>query len=319
MTNSQDANFSCDRIHNFIQLSGLHYVINQTPWSSYITIRKRFIAPASAVEPSDHSEEMRIIHERNKLLQDKLESLQQELVDTKEENVKEKHNNETRVDYLHSKMEKLENALKNKEAELVGLKKEKKQKDKIITNINAGFNKQVRDLSDKLNEVEAQHKKSVKNEKKALKKQRQTVKKVYGDVISDSKFTEDIIEKDRNENSFQLSSKIDDTQDCDRNFSVHADFQNNINLPSPSATLLPSLATKQKLTGRPPSTPPSPHTPPGSPPPPAPLTDYFGDPSLDLCEDTLKIKTVVTADYIKSISKINLLTKLNERTRGQNF
>ena len=51
------------------------------------------------------------------------------------------------------------------------------------------------------------------------------------------------------------------------------------------------------------------------PPAPAPLTDYFGDPSLlDLCKDTLKIKTVVTADYIKSISKINLLPKPDERT-----
>ena len=51
------------------------------------------------------------------------------------------------------------------------------------------------------------------------------------------------------------------------------------------------------------------------PPAPAPLTDYFGDPSLlDLCKDTLKIKTVVTADYMKSISKINFLSKPEERT-----
>ena len=43
----------CNSIQNLIQSSGLHYVISQTPWSSYITLRKKFIDSnhdASAVE-----------------------------------------------------------------------------------------------------------------------------------------------------------------------------------------------------------------------------------------------------------------------------
>ena len=38
-----DVNKVCDEIHNLVQMSGLHFVINQTPWSSYIPIRRKFV------------------------------------------------------------------------------------------------------------------------------------------------------------------------------------------------------------------------------------------------------------------------------------
>ena len=34
-------------IHDLIQSSGLHFVIQQTPWSSYITLRKKFARPTA--------------------------------------------------------------------------------------------------------------------------------------------------------------------------------------------------------------------------------------------------------------------------------
>ena len=37
-----NVNLTCARIHDMIQNSGLNFVINQTPWSSYITIRRKF-------------------------------------------------------------------------------------------------------------------------------------------------------------------------------------------------------------------------------------------------------------------------------------
>ena len=39
------ANQIVRKIHDVVQMSGLHFVINQTPFSSYITIRRRFISP----------------------------------------------------------------------------------------------------------------------------------------------------------------------------------------------------------------------------------------------------------------------------------
>ena len=37
----------CNNIHNLVERSGLHFRINQTPFSSYITIRKKLINPES--------------------------------------------------------------------------------------------------------------------------------------------------------------------------------------------------------------------------------------------------------------------------------
>ena len=41
------ASLICNHIHDVIQSSGLYFVINQTPFSSYITIRKKIIGQIS--------------------------------------------------------------------------------------------------------------------------------------------------------------------------------------------------------------------------------------------------------------------------------
>jgi predicted nucleic acid-binding Zn-ribbon protein len=39
----------CQEIHNLVEESGLHFSINQTPFSSYITLRKKFIKPEAGI------------------------------------------------------------------------------------------------------------------------------------------------------------------------------------------------------------------------------------------------------------------------------
>ena len=46
-------------IHDVIQASGLHFMINQTPWSSYITIRRKFLDQRSAAEPTSLGQNVR--------------------------------------------------------------------------------------------------------------------------------------------------------------------------------------------------------------------------------------------------------------------
>ena len=48
-------------IHNLVSVSGLHFVINTTPFSSYITIRKKLVnaenvPPIESVKPSANKE-----------------------------------------------------------------------------------------------------------------------------------------------------------------------------------------------------------------------------------------------------------------------
>ena len=67
MAISNEANIACDRIHNLIQKSGLHFIINQTPWSSYITIRRKFVTPGMALHASEnevHEEQLKLYEKK---------------------------------------------------------------------------------------------------------------------------------------------------------------------------------------------------------------------------------------------------------------
>ena len=113
----------CTRIHEFIQSSGLHFVINQTPWSSYITIRRKFVNQGGQYLP----DELKISSDKNERLEKKLAYLETEL----EAKKKEKNEYQECLKKLHSKLETLK-------SEVVALEKEKKVKDDVIKNINAG-------------------------------------------------------------------------------------------------------------------------------------------------------------------------------------
>ena len=122
-----NANVICTRIHDVVQASGLNYIINQTPWSSYITIRKKFIS--SATSTSDHviQDDAEVLLGKNKQLGKKITNLELEMVNLEE--VKKVQNNQYQelVYRLHIRIETLEN---NDAA----LEKDTKVKDGIIQN-----------------------------------------------------------------------------------------------------------------------------------------------------------------------------------------
>ena len=219
MASSIHVNTVCSSIHDFIQSSGLHFVINQTPWSSYITIRRKFVDPqrASTNEPSKQvyidsrhvrHNELVALQEKNKQLELKNEALEEDLFNTEEEYKVAELRNKESFDNLHSNIDHLETTLKSlesklidEETEITALKKEKEIKDEIIQNINKGFNSKIRDLKVKLGVLEEfktkklrEEKVALKKENKAKKKQRQKAKKeekkLVMEVVGDYKATE---------------------------------------------------------------------------------------------------------------------------------
>ena len=177
-----DVNSACDRIHSLVQMSGLHFLINQTPWSSYITIRRKFVNPGAFDLKTKPTETAIIdqLKERNKNLELKVAELEYHLEELEEESKSEKENHEKNVEHFNNRISTLE--------------KETKIKDVMIQNINAHFNMKVSDLSTKVEELEAVKKESIKKEKKALKKQRQKVLKQA------DKSNVEPVDKDLNEN-----------------------------------------------------------------------------------------------------------------------
>ena len=110
----------CNSIQNLIQSSGLHYVINQTPWSSYITLRKKFIDPnpASAVEDlvesySESQENPAEFAEVNRELKKKNKAFEVALGTVKKEQYEVDLRNKESVDNLHDIVDNLECALRD--------------------------------------------------------------------------------------------------------------------------------------------------------------------------------------------------------------
>lgn len=195
MASYSDVNLVFNSIHNLIQSSGIHFVINQTPWSSYITLRRKFVKPAtsaSSFKSNVEVGELFNLREQNKVLEHRVTALENELVDTQEEYKDSEGVFEDKVQNLHSKIDNLEHhlaatelKLKNKELEVLGIKKEIVMKDEMIQNLNCGFNKKVADLKVTITNLENLKNETLKKEKKANKKQRQKSKKEEKAVLND--------------------------------------------------------------------------------------------------------------------------------------
>ena len=163
-------------------------------------------------------------------------------------------------------------------------------KDEIIHNLNAEFHRKVAKLNTKVEELETFRRETIKSEKKALKKHRQKAEK---EVV---------------ENAFEPAAEsFKDT---------------NANLVNNSAESKPSLSNSSPVrqcspvSKRPPCTPPSPHTPPGSPPQAAAtLSGYFVASTQNAFQSEFQDSVeqmkepVITTDYIKNISRINLVPR----------
>ena len=271
-------------IHNVIQKSGLHFIINQTPWSSYITIRKKFTSPGSY---GDNLKDMESV------VVDELTAM-----DESKKQIEE--NNEETVTNLISRIHMLENALKetqadikNKNTEILELEKEKKMKDEVIKNLNVGLINKAAESNINVNKPENLKNETLKSERKALKKLRQK---------SEKEAVKNIIESDADAEAVKISSdKLPDTE------TVLAETKS-------SSLLLSSPVRQCSPVRRSPSTPLSPHTPPGLPPPATTsLSCYFVNSATNILKTEsqnsieLKEEPKISTDYIKNISKINLV------------
>ena len=141
MAARNSANSICNKIHDFVQTSGLHFAINQTPYSSYITIRRKFIAGEPPLNEYLEEDAWKI----------KLEELQ-------------KH-----IKQLENEKKYLEVICVNKDEEMSFVKGEH---DKIIRNLHAfvdnlevmkeGLKQDILKLNNELGESKLEHSKTGK-------------------------------------------------------------------------------------------------------------------------------------------------------------
>ena len=240
---SHQVNAVLGNIHDIVQSSGLHFMINLTPWSSYITIRRKFTdqgnLTASLLPPSsgDQAFTKQCLHNcdqllaENNLLRFKNQALENAQADSEEETKVVEANSKQVVSNLHSKIDMLESKNKSleariieKEAEKTALKKEIGVKDEIILSINTGFNQKVKELKDRIETFEELEAKRRKQEKEALRKEKKELKKLKKKTRKDeerklSSFQPDIDSLDNN-NDASSGSDIEkhvtklETEDC---------------------------------------------------------------------------------------------------------
>ena len=81
MTGENSPDFACGQILFGLKRSKLHYLVNKTPYSMYVTIRKKFLKDASIVQngPNRSIDEVNLaktelisVNEKNKDLEAKI-------------------------------------------------------------------------------------------------------------------------------------------------------------------------------------------------------------------------------------------------------
>ena len=143
-------NLSMNRIHDVVQKSGLHFVINQTPFSSYITIRRKFTFAEGNQQQTNNFENV-IETQTSKVKVENLKSdlkdleiknkhLKEALVQSEEESKIAIIETEKRLDNIHVFANKLK-----AESEL--LRCEKSVLDKVINNHHMEVTKQKNEIS----------------------------------------------------------------------------------------------------------------------------------------------------------------------------
>jgi chromosome segregation ATPase len=161
MASNNQATQICNQIHNLVQNSGLHFMINQTPHSSYIPIRRRFIRSENyqhnlseaCMEEDNLKEEIRCLkselekvsNEKNILEAEGIEKdLALEIIKTQsEENLEKVHLFCDRVssenDKLKDTVATLHNEISQIQADLTVSRKSVKAKEKEIHNLTTKF------------------------------------------------------------------------------------------------------------------------------------------------------------------------------------
>ena len=116
------------KIHYVIQESGLHYVINQTPFSSYISIRKKLINPHSRVTESTVEStskiELEVLEKKVKIIEDEKGELEELCALKEEEALVGEHDIKNKLSNLHAFADKLSGEKEKYKEEISQLKEE---------------------------------------------------------------------------------------------------------------------------------------------------------------------------------------------------
>ena len=187
-----------EKIHDVIQESGLHFVINQTPFSSYITIRKKLISPHSRV-PENKVEstlkiEFEVLKKKVKTLEDEKGELEELCAVKEEEALICEHEIKTRLSNLHAFADKLSVEKEKDKEEISQLKqglaetkvklsnssKLVKTNEKEIHNLTKNLENchdTIKSLKDDKATLKAEKVKAENDLKKIVKKSTKTVRK----------------------------------------------------------------------------------------------------------------------------------------------
>ena len=147
MTGKLSANYVCNQVLKIVKESNLNYLVNETPYSAYVTIRKRFVKHSAEVTLADKDVNQENLAQEN-APQDKLEALVVENNSLKEKPIMletENKNMNIRLEIakgqLSNKNDAFEKAVKDEENILErnkALTAELKQTKSILTNLKIG-------------------------------------------------------------------------------------------------------------------------------------------------------------------------------------
>ena len=301
-----------------VRSSNLHFVVQETPFSLYITVRKKLVEGAKDTienECSDDVDELTNPENENKsyknLIHDlslKLEKAKFELQEAlaKNRDSFNKHND------LIEAHDRVEQDLTRTKAEHESLKLEIKETRKALKTKE----KEVARLTNKVDDLEASVKNVNQERGEALNEKNKAIKVIGKLKDQISKHNNKTEQKDvKHENDNDANQNIPpylSAQSCSLSSSPIAppctlpSSKQTRGSPSPSSTLPRSTPTRSP-PGPQPCMPTSPHTPPGLPPPSRSGTGQPVQPA--------KTSASISADYILGINEIDLGPRVNDLSK----
>ena len=166
----------CDQILKSVHSSSLHFLVQESPFSLYITLRKKFATnPPVKVHDSqdakeDSTNELKLARDTINIFEEKLAHTEREFVkeSNKLKSKREEFSEETKM--VRESLKKSQNEASDKNKVIISeLKKSIKAKDMEIYNIEKNFNiatdtnKQLRDKITELKRDQSEAAKTLKN------------------------------------------------------------------------------------------------------------------------------------------------------------
>ena len=267
----------CNKIHNTVEKSGLHYSINQTPFSSYITIRKKLINPevellSDSVETgvedqkckcemlqiqnSEFARQIKALENKFSEVNDYIGDLEKAKADVEEQLADDKKKNKYMEECIKSKDKKLCEMESLKES-VKRLKKDEDDyerasmewnkvvriKEKEIHNLQKRLDnsvetiKHLKENSKEILEDKNAANKQVKNLEKKFKKEKQKL------VIKVANLEEELLKKSETK-SVQVQTMVSELD-----FKTSSTFDENSNVFNLPGPISDTFKTSGKKTG----------------------------------------------------------------------